>query len=78
MDNEIDPVPDSAYDDTFYILEILFDSNVPMPDMGWLVDGGIGLEWCSQHFEGIGTISIYGDNKVIYCDCLLESFMHKV
>lgn len=36
-DNEIDPVPDSAYDDTYYLLEILFDNNVPMPDVGWLM-----------------------------------------
>ncbi len=37
-----------------------------MPDFGWLADGGIGLEWRSQHVKGIGTISVYGDNKVIY------------
>lgn len=65
-DNEIDPIPNSAYDDTFYLLEILFDNNVPMPDVGWLIDGGIGLEWRSQHVKGIGTMSIYGDNKIIY------------
>ncbi len=66
LDNEIDSVPDSAYDDTYYLLEILFDSNVPMPDIGWLMDGGIGFEWRSQDNKRIGTMSIYGDNQVFY------------
>lgn len=66
LDNEIDPVTDSAYDDAYSVLEILFNNNVPMPDIGWLVDGGIGFEWRSQHVKGIGTISIYGGNKIVY------------
>ena len=65
-DDEIDPVPHSAYHDAYSLLEILFNNNVPMPDIGWLMDGGIGLEWRSQHVKGIGTMSMYGDNKVIY------------
>lgn len=65
-DNEIDPVPDSAYDNASDLLEILFDHSIPVPDIGWLIDGGIGFEWRSQHVKGIGTMSIYGDNKVIY------------
>ena len=66
LDNEIDPIPDSAYHDANSLLEILFYNNVPMADIGWLADGGIGFEWRSQHVKGIGTMSIYGDNKVIY------------
>lgn len=66
LDNEIDSVPDSAYDDTYYLLEILFDNNVPMPELGWLMDGGIGFEWRSQDNKRIGTMSIYGDNQVVY------------
>ena len=66
LDNEIDPIPDSAYDDANSLLEILFYNNVPMPDIGWLADGGIGFEWRSQNVKRIGTMSIYGDNKVIY------------
>lgn len=65
-DNEIDLVPDSAYDDASNLSEILFDHRIPMPDIGWLVDGGIGFEWRSQQVKGIGTMSIYGDKKVIY------------
>ena len=66
LDNEIDPIPDSAYHDASSLLEILFYNNVPMPGIGWLVDGGIGLEWRSQNVKGIGTMSIYGDNQVVY------------
>ena len=66
LDNEIDPVPDSAYHDAYSVLDILFYNNVPMPDIGWLIDGGIGFEWRSMDSKGIGTMSIYGDNLVIY------------
>ena len=66
LDNEIAPVPDSAYRDAYLLLEILYDYDVPMADIGWLMDGGIGFEWRSQNIKGIGTMSIYGDKKVIY------------
>lgn len=66
LDNEFDLVPDSAFHDASSLLEILFYNNVPMPDIGWLMDGGIGFEWRSQNVKGIGTMSIYGDNQVVY------------
>lgn len=66
LDNEIDPVSDSAYHDVCLLLEILFNHNVPMADIGWLMDGGIGFEWRLRNNKGIATISVYGDNQVIY------------
>jgi hypothetical protein len=66
LDNEIDPVPDSAYRDAYLLLEILFNYDVFMADIGWLVDGGIGFEWRSTDGKGIATMSIYGDNQVVY------------
>ncbi len=66
LDSEIDLVPDTAYQDAFQLLEFLDYNNVPMPDIGWLMDGGIGFEWRSMDSKGIGTMSIYGDNLVIY------------
>ena len=66
LDAEIDPIPDSAYDDAYWLLEMLFDGNVPTPDIGWLADGGIEFEWRSRNIKGIATMSIYGDNQVIY------------
>ena len=61
--NEIDPIPDSAYEETLDLLEKM-PHNVPLPDIMWNEDGGIGLEWRPEN--GIVTMSLYGDNHVIY------------
>ena len=67
LDSEIDLVPDSAYENANQVLDKLLVWAVSMPaDVGWLIDGGIGFEWWSRDGKGIGTISIYGDNKVVY------------
>ena len=66
LDSEIDLVPDSAYENANQVLDKILVWAAPMPDIGWLVDGGIGFEWWSRNSKGIGTISIYGDNKVVY------------
>ena len=66
LESEIDPVPDSAYRDAFWLLKILDYYNIPMPDIGWLMDGGIDFEWRSKDSKGIATMSIYGDNQVVY------------
>ena len=63
LDNEIDPVPDSAYDETLCVLKQIH-CEIPMPDIMWSEDGGIGLEW--RPGNGIATMSLYGDNLVIY------------
>ena len=65
-DDEIDPVPDSAYHDAYLLLEILFNHDVSTADIGWLADGGIGFEWRSTDGKRIATMSIYGDNQVVY------------
>ena len=62
-DNEIDPIPESAYEETLSLLKQM-PRNVPMPDIMWTEDGGIGLEWRPEN--GIVTMSLYGDNHVIY------------
>ena len=64
LDNDIDPVPESAYDDAQVLLKMLFDSNSPMPDIGWAEDGSLGFEWRPE--DGIATMGIYGDSLVIY------------
>ena len=62
-DDQIDPVPNSAYDDACVLLKILH-RNVPTPDIGWAEDGSIGFEW--RPGNGIATMGEYGDNLVIY------------
>ncbi len=66
LESEIDPVPDPAYRDAFWLLKILDYYNVRMPDIGWLMDGGIDFEWRSKDSKGIATMSIYGDSQVVY------------
>ena len=56
-------VPKSAYEETFSLLEQM-PRDIPMPDMMWLEDGGIGLEW--RPGDGIATMSLYGDGLVVY------------
>ena len=66
LDSEIDPVPESAYENAAQVLDKILVWGVSIPDIGWLIDGGIGFEWWSKDSKGIGTISIYGDNLVVY------------
>ena len=63
-DDGIDSVPNSAYHDAYLLLGILYNYDVPMADIGWLVDGGIGFEW--RPGDGIATMSLYGDGLVVY------------
>ena len=64
LDNEIDSIPDSAYDDALVLLEFLCNYKIPMPDIGWAEDGSLSLGWYPD--EGMITIGVYGDNLVIY------------
>ncbi len=61
--DDVRAVPESAYDETLSLLERM-QRNIPMPEMMWLEDGGIGLEW--RLGDGIATMSLYGDGYVIY------------
>ena len=60
-DDNVRAVPESAYVETIPLLEQMH-GNIPMPDVMWLEDGGIGLEWRPE--DGIVTMSLYGDNHV--------------
>ena len=61
--NDVEPVPESAYSETFSFLTRIH-YNIPLPDMMWLEDGGIGLEW--RPGNGIVTMSLYGDNHITF------------
>ncbi len=65
LDSETEFVPESAYTQARFLLNML-QAFSPMPHIMWLEDGGIGFEWCTEKGKGIGIISIYGDNKVTY------------
>ena len=59
--NDVRPIPQQAYDETSTLLKRI-SPGIPMPDMMWLEDGGIGLEW--RPGDGIITMSVYGDDHV--------------
>ncbi|MXY99290.1 hypothetical protein F4Y93_01095 [Candidatus Poribacteria bacterium] len=64
LDKEIDPIPDSAYNDTLVLLEMLCNYKLPMPEVSWAEDGSFSIGWYLD--EGIITTGIYGDDLVIY------------
>ena len=66
-------VPESAYSETLSLLTRVH-RNIPMPDVMWLEDGGIGLEW--RPGNGIVTMSLYGDEHVTFVAIL--SNQHKI
>ena len=61
--SDIESVPEPAYAETFFLLQQI-PRDIPMPDMMWLEDSGIGLEW--RPGDGIVTMSLYGDAHVIF------------
>lgn len=65
LDSETEVVQGSVYDEAYFLLNVLHPI-IPMPDIMWLEDGGIGFEWRVKSGKGIGTISLYGDNQVVY------------
>ena len=65
LDDDAEPIPESAYIEAIFLLNVLRPF-LSLPDIMWLEDGGIGLEWRSKNGKGISTMSIYGDNHIIY------------
>ena len=61
--SDVRPVPQQAYDETSTLLKRI-SPGIPMPDLMWLEDGGIGMEW--RPGDGIVTMSLYGDNHVTF------------
>ena len=64
-------VPKSAYKETLSLLEQM-PRDIPMPDLMWLEDGGIGLEW--RPGDGIITMSLYGDDHVNFVVVLDDQY----
>ena len=60
---DVEFVPESAYTETLSLLARLHH-RLPMPNVMPL-EGGIGLEW--RPGDGIATMSLYGDELVVYC-----------
>lgn len=63
VSSDVEPVPETGYQETWTLLDQI-PHVVLMPDVMWLEDGGIGLEW--RPGDGIVTMSLYGDNHVTF------------
>lgn len=65
-ENEVYAILPDAYSDAMWLLRYL-QHYVPMPDIIWLLDGGIGFEWRNGQ-QYIATMSVYGDGdgEVVY------------
>lgn len=73
IDSEVSPVPEQAYEETITLLKQLH-RDIPMPDMMWLENGGIGLEW--RPGDGIVTMSLYGNEHITFV--VIIGKQHKV
>ena len=63
-DSEFYPPPELVYNDALFLLEMLYHSGIPTPDISWSEDGSLSLTWHPE--DGVATLGIYGDGLVIY------------
>ena len=63
-DLELEPISTQAHNEAVTLLTAIHEY-LPMPDIMWLEDGGVGFEW-RKGSEEIFTMSVYGDGTIIY------------
>lgn len=64
LDSEVDVIPVTAYNDALFLLEFLFNSSVPMPNINRTKHGSLSLSWYPE--EGTATMELCGDGFVVY------------
>ncbi|MDE0089354.1 MAG: hypothetical protein OXU23_26810, partial [Candidatus Poribacteria bacterium] len=52
------------YNDALFLLEFLYNSNVPMPNINRTKHGSLSLSWYPE--EGTATLELCGDGLVVY------------
>lgn len=65
LDNDIEKIKSQAYHDSDAVIKEIYDVGVSMPEVDWNEDGSINLSWFLKT-GGTSTISLYGDDYVIY------------
>ncbi|MCH8295383.1 hypothetical protein IH992_30225 [Candidatus Poribacteria bacterium] len=63
-DSELEPISTQAHSEAITLLTAIHEY-LPMPDIMWLEDGGVGFEW-RKGSDKIFTMSVYGDETIIY------------
>ena len=64
LDSEIGAIPVTAYNDALFLLEFLYNSSVPMPNINRTKHGSLSLSWYPE--EGTATMELCGDGLVVY------------
>ncbi len=64
QDSEIDAIPVTVYNDALFLLEFLYNSGVPMPNINRTKHGNLSLNWYPG--EGTATMELCGDGLVVY------------
>ena len=64
LDSEIGTTPETAYNDALFLLEFLFNSSIPMPNIERTKHGNLSLKWSPE--EGTVKMSLCGDGLVVY------------
>lgn len=63
-DQDFFPAPDLVFNDALFLMETLFISGIPNPDISWTEDGTLNFKW---HLEDdVAILEIYGDGLVVY------------
>lgn len=63
-DRDFFPAPDLVFNDALFLMETLFISGIPSPDISWTEDGILNFKW---HLEdSVAMLEIYGDGLVGY------------
>ena len=57
-------IPDTAYNDTLFLLEIMYNTGIPIPDINRTNHGSISLKWYSEN--GAAFMELCGDGLVVY------------
>ena len=64
LDSEIDVIREATCNDALFLLEFLFNSGVPMPNINRTKQGNLSLTWYPE--EGTATMELCGDGLVVY------------
>ncbi len=63
-DQDFFPAPDLVFNDALFLMETLFISGIPTPDIRWTEDGILNFKW---HLEdGVAMLEVYGDGLIVY------------
>lgn len=57
-------IPDTAYNDTLFLLEIMYNTGIPIPNINRTNHGSISLQWHTE--DGAAIMELCGDGLVVY------------